>query len=243
MTLERLEVNKNLLQNLPKLISPTTKLQLTGSNGIMYVLANDRLLKLYKRYLPIIMKNDKHYIEEEMQLVNYIQDDLRKLNELAKRQKYIKNTDFPIGYAVFYGGLVGSILKRYKDCKNVDKYLLEYPSQFLNVISQIIDNMEELHSQYIYHTDIHIGNVLVEENGKPHIIDTDDFKFLYLRDQENIKCVRSAYCCFKPIITDFFYLAGVLNISIREQIDDTPNDYSSIKQLVTDMDKVRQRLM
>lgn len=243
MTLERLEVNKNLLQNLPKLISPTTKLQLTGSNGIMYVLANDRLLKLYKRYLPIIMKNDKHYIEEEMQLVNYIQDDLRKLNELAKRQQYIKNTDFPIGYAVFYGGLVGSILKRYIDCESVDEYLLKHPSHFLNVISQIIDNMEELHDQYIYHNDIHHGNVLVDQNGKVHVIDTDDLKYLYITNESQPKYARSAYGCFKTIITDFLYLNGLLSISLHDEIDNVPNDYTNIKHLVEEIDKIRERKM
>lgn len=177
-----------------------------GSNGIVYQIDDDTLFKFnYKKFIDCfsvditsikirelndISKSVEKWKEIDV-FLNKGKDDafVEQLKSLMKKQSDIHLTDFPKGLVYVDGYCVGSLIKYHKEYVNLYDYLQhnEIEKDGLVIVEKKLNlAVEELISNYIYHSDFTLRNVMYNpETHDVQIIDFEDAVYSLKKQNKN----------------------------------------------------------
>lgn len=230
--MKELIIDKQTINLYPRLTTKKT------SSGIVFIYNSNELLKISRKYTCLLG------LEKEEDIPDYTKKYLEslclqkeKFIELEKRSKNIKNTDFPLGIVKYNNIIIGTILKYIKNSCDIETFLINNPNEFYNIMVKLLDNIYELLNEYIYPTDIY-SNVLIDKKSNPKLIDLDD-NWLLLRDKKDITLEKIVLENYKIFIKDFAYHFNFLQ-EIRENLDETPNNYISLNETLKLVEKIRK---
>ena len=102
---------------------------------------------------------------------------------------------------------------------------------------KLLDNIYELLNEYIYPTDIY-SNVLIDKKSNPKLIDLDD-NWLLIKNKKDKNLEKIVLENYKIFIKDFAYYFNFLQ-EIRENLDETPNNYISLNETLKQVEKIRK---
>lgn len=152
-----LEINKHCLEQ----IINSQKIG-EGRYGSVYNY-NNLAYKIYTEYVPFIERDAKIY---DKNIFYY-----KKMLKIISKQENIKLTTLPIGIITYKKTLVGDILPIF-DGNDFNIYA-ETHNKLGVVLDKVYQAYYELLKNHIYYYAIHEGNIIVDKEGTPHIIDFD----------------------------------------------------------------------
>lgn len=136
----------------------------SGKYGTVYQI-DDNIA--YKIYHPYIINKEGYKIMNPA-----LQNSLRRLKLLIKKQKKIHHSDLVKDYVII-DSYFGGVCIPYYDGSTLEN-LSNVPYELKRDISkQLVRNNKELKKHHIYPLDYHLGNVMFS-NGEAKIIDLDD---------------------------------------------------------------------
>lgn len=126
-----------------------------GSEGIIYLYDENRLMKIYK-------KPSKHILENVV--------------KLHQKQKTVLCTEFPLEIVLgTKGNFIGILIPFYQNSISMeDMFTGDIKFEITYYIYILLHNLEEFVENNIYIQDLYTGNVLIDvEEEKIHLIDTE----------------------------------------------------------------------
>lgn len=136
--------------------------------------------------------------------------DVKQIEELVKRQEFIKKSSLPLGIVTVDSVVVGVIYKRFYDYKNFNSLSDESSDLIVNNLRRAIYNNIELMENGIYNVDFTNNNILYSGEDV-QLIDLDG-KYIKMNGYATINDVYS------------FFLSDMFKIITRRIICDYNND-------------------
>lgn len=233
----------------------TKKLIGAGTDGSVYKLSNNKLVKIYHNKMAAIIKANsanetriynqsktkkKHIIEDSISS----NDDVLKIytinpiKEAIRRQKGVKLSKLPIDYVYYNNIFVGCVLERIRGIQ-LHK-LMGLPKNYkLDIFSNIIKEVKELIENNIYPRDIANSPFSINREGSfghshilvnpitksTHIIDLDGNSTIYT-EKKNDRLLHETEKMVNLLFIEYFFcILNYINIDLEEVEYDIMNRY------------------
>lgn len=208
------------------------------------VLVHDESMECYfvvKKYSPYF--NEVESPKDFEQLLNRFKHEAKILFQLNH-----ENIVRVYNYYDYKEHRTSYILMEYIEGENIFEFSRQNPLLIDSIFEKLIDGFSHLEERNILHRDIRPGNILVELNGNPKIIDFGFGKKVKDLEQEANKSITLNWWCetppeFQNSIYDFqteLYFVGKLFEQIVEEIDISAFKYKSLIKKMCERNRERR---
>ena len=209
--------------------------------------------RLNYRYYKKVKGNCEYFIKK------LITDNDELLNRMEKEYLIVKK----IGNFKFIPNVVDfsidekTITYNYINGKTLDRINGLSILNYIEILYNLVDALEKLHSKRIVHCDLKRNNIMIDSNNNLYLIDFDNACFI----GEKTKYGTKRYCCIEQLyrekVSPFFdiYSLGIIMyemftgykafdyLSVKELLEEKKNKKLSICNIIINMPKICDEIL